>query len=77
VKIVESHFHCWPRAVFETLCKKTGYPRAERDGAGGYNYYRSADCKYVLPVPAVWFDLDEQFKYMDSLGHEGAAVGSI
>jgi aminocarboxymuconate-semialdehyde decarboxylase len=77
MKIVESHFHCWPRAVFETLCKKTGYPRAEPDGAGGYNYYRSLGCPYVLAAPAVWFDLDAQFAYMDSLDHNVSAVGSI
>ena len=77
MNIIESHFHTWPRAVFETLCKKTAYPRAEPDGKGGYNYYRSADCRYVLRIEPIWFDLDEQFKYMDSLGHNVSAVGSI
>jgi aminocarboxymuconate-semialdehyde decarboxylase len=77
MKIIESHFHWWPRSIFEDLCDRPGYPRAERDGNGGYHYYRAADCTYVLPVPAVWFDLDDQFAYMDTLGHDVAAVGSI
>jgi aminocarboxymuconate-semialdehyde decarboxylase len=77
MNIIESHFHCWPRALFETLCTRTGYPRAEPDGSGGYNYYRSLGCPYVLRIPPIWFDLDEQFRYMDSLGHDVSAVGSI
>ncbi len=77
MNIIESHFHCWPRSVFEMLCKKRDYPRAEHDGQGGYNYYRSADCVYVLRIPPIWFDLDEQWKYHDSLGHNISAVGSI
>jgi aminocarboxymuconate-semialdehyde decarboxylase len=75
--IVESHFHWWPRQIFEDLCSRTGYPRAERDGKGGYRYYRAEGCTYVLPVWEDWFDLDAQFQYMDTLGHHVSAVGSI
>ncbi len=77
MEIIESHLYWWPRSIFEDLCKRTGYPRAEHDGKGGYNYYRAAGCTYVLEVPAVWFDLDGHFSYMDTLGHEVSAVGSI
>jgi aminocarboxymuconate-semialdehyde decarboxylase len=77
MNIIESHFHSWPRSIFENLCDRKGYPRAERDGKGGYNYYRAAGCTYVLSITPIWMDLDEQFAYMDSLGHNVSAVGSI
>ena len=77
MNIVDSHFHWWPRSIFEALCKRREYPRAERDGLGGYRYYRRADSTYVLPIWPAWFDLDEQFAYMDETGHRIAACGSI
>ena len=27
--IIDSHFHWWPRSVFETLCKRTEIPYAK------------------------------------------------
>jgi aminocarboxymuconate-semialdehyde decarboxylase len=77
MNVVDSHFHWWPRPVFEALCKRSGYPRAEHDGKGGFNYYRRPDSTYVLPVWPAWFDLDEQFAYMDETGHHVSAFGSI
>jgi aminocarboxymuconate-semialdehyde decarboxylase len=77
MNVVDSHFHWWPRSIFEALCKRPGYPRAEPDGKGGFNYFRRADSTYVLPVWPAWFDLDEQFAYMDETGHHVAGFGSI
>jgi aminocarboxymuconate-semialdehyde decarboxylase len=77
MNVVDSHFHWWPRSIFEALCKRSGYPRAEHDGKGGFNYYRRADCTYVLPVWPAWFDLDDQFRYMDETGHHISGFGSI
>ena len=34
--IIDSHFHWRPRSMLEWACKAKGYPRAERDGKGGY-----------------------------------------
>ena len=31
MQIIDSHFHWWPREIFEQLCKRSGYPRAERN----------------------------------------------
>ena len=76
MRIVDSHFHWWPRAVFDDLCSRSTYPRAERDGKGGYRYYRAAGAASLNIWPE-WFDLDDQFAHMDSLGHEIDAVGSI
>ena len=76
MRIVDSHFHWWPRAVFDELCTRSTYPRAENDGKGGYRYYRTAESA-SLNIWQEWFDLDDQFAHMDSLGHEIDAVGSI
>ncbi len=82
MRIVDSHFHYWPRSVFEALCKLKGktYPCAEADGKGGYHYYRQApvgDHNYHLNVWQDWFDLDKQLEHMDGLGHEVDVVCSI
>jgi aminocarboxymuconate-semialdehyde decarboxylase len=77
MNIIDSHFHWWPRGVFEDLCSREGYPRAERDGVGGYRYYRAPGCTYVLKIWPAWFDLDEQFAHMGTLGHHVSAFGSI
>jgi aminocarboxymuconate-semialdehyde decarboxylase len=78
MRIVDSHFHWWPRSIWDALCERTGYPRAERDGKGGYRYYRSPGVQQssLNPWPE-WFDIDKQFEHMDALGHEVDAFGSI
>jgi aminocarboxymuconate-semialdehyde decarboxylase len=69
MRILDSHFHWWPRAVFEALCGRTGYPRAERSEKGGYNYWRKAGEPWFV-LDEIWFDLDRQLGHMDSLGYE-------
>ena len=76
MRILDSHFHWLPRSTFDRLCKSTGYPRAEADAVGGYRYFRSqTDTPAMQPWPA-WFDLDEQFAYMDALGYDVDVVSS-
>ncbi|NQV54690.1 MAG: amidohydrolase [Rhodospirillales bacterium] len=77
MRIVDSHFHWWPRSVFELLLKRTDYPRIERDGKDGYNYLRGDNADYVLNTWPEWFDLDKQLEHMDGLGHEVDVVCSI
>jgi aminocarboxymuconate-semialdehyde decarboxylase len=76
--IIDSHFHWWPRSVFDALCKRRGFPRAEADDKGGYRYWRSetSSCEH-LHVWREWFDLDEQLAHMDGLGHQVDVVCSI
>jgi aminocarboxymuconate-semialdehyde decarboxylase len=80
MRIIDSHFHWWPRSVFEQLCKRKGYPRAERNNKGGYSYLRHENA-VGAPAPlnswADWYDLDQQFEHMDGLGHEVDVVCSI
>jgi len=56
MRIIDSHYHWYPRAHFEKLAARADYPRAVRDGEG-YRYYFNNGRSYV-PLPAVWFDLD-------------------
>jgi aminocarboxymuconate-semialdehyde decarboxylase len=75
--IIDSHFHWWPRSIFEKLCKSKGYPSSRVNNRGGYDYMRSANAGQHLNSWAEWFDLDKQFEYMDSLGHRVDVVCSI
>ena len=75
--IIDSHFHWWPRSVFDALCKRRGYPRAALDKPGYYTLLLQDGADYVLNTWPDWFDLDEQLAHMDGLGHRVDVVGSI
>jgi aminocarboxymuconate-semialdehyde decarboxylase len=76
MRIIDSHFHWWPREVLERLAKRDGYPRAERNDRGGYTYLGHQG-RPPLNSWAEWFDLDGQLEYMDRLGHEVSVVCSL
>ena len=61
--IIDSHFHWWPRSIFEKLCKRGSFPKARVNTHGGYDYMRRADSGQHLNSWAEWFDLDKQFEY--------------
>jgi aminocarboxymuconate-semialdehyde decarboxylase len=75
--IIDSHFHWWPRSIFDKLCKRNGFPKARVNKRGGYDYIRGRESGQHLNSWAEWFDLDKQFEYMDSLGHRVDVVCSI
>ncbi len=75
--IIDSHFHWWPKSVFESLCRRRGYPRAERSAAGGYRYWRREGEPPRFHAGPEWFDLDRQLEHMDGLAHHVKAVCSI
>jgi aminocarboxymuconate-semialdehyde decarboxylase len=77
MRIIDSHFHWWPRPIFERLCNRKGFPRALLNSRGGYAYLRRSGEKTPLNTWADWFDLDKQLEYMDRLGHEVDVVCSI
>jgi aminocarboxymuconate-semialdehyde decarboxylase len=76
MRVIDSHFHWWPPSVFEELCKRSGYPRARPNRIGGYD---------LLPRHGVernggwkeWFDLEQQFAYLDTTGHAMDVVCSV
>jgi aminocarboxymuconate-semialdehyde decarboxylase len=74
MRIVDSHYHWYPRDHFEKLAALAGYPRAVRDG-DGYKYYFNNGRSYV-PLPPVWFDLDAGLAASDATGHDVTAVGT-
>jgi aminocarboxymuconate-semialdehyde decarboxylase len=69
MRIVDSHFHWWPRSTFDVLCGRKDYPRAERNGKGGYTYWREPSIAR-FNMGTDWVDLDEELAYMDKTGHE-------
>src|SRR5580698_4193017 len=75
--IIDSHFHWWPRSIFDKLCKRQDFPKARGNKRGGYDYMRRQDSGAHLNSWAEWFDLDKQFEYMASLGHQVDVVCSI
>jgi len=75
--IIDSHFHWWPRSVFDKLCQRKDFPRAGVNKNGGYDYWRRDGAGAHLNSWADWFDLDEQFAHMDGLGHRVDVVCSI
>jgi aminocarboxymuconate-semialdehyde decarboxylase len=78
MRIIDSHFHWRPRSILEAACKATGYPRAERDGKGGYNWWiREGYVVKIRPDHPAWADLDVMLAHMNSLGHQVDVVCSI
>jgi aminocarboxymuconate-semialdehyde decarboxylase len=81
MRIIDSHFHWWPRSIAERLSKRRGYPRAEVNNRGGHTYLRQArrpgGGDYVLSSWTEWYDLDDQLAHMDGLGHHIDVVCSI
>jgi aminocarboxymuconate-semialdehyde decarboxylase len=77
MRIIDSHFHWWPRSVFETLCRRKTYPRAEHNRRGGYTYWRRAGASDSFDIWADWYDLDKELEHMDRLGHQVDVVCSI
>src|SRR6266511_24858 len=75
--IIDSHFHWWPRSIFDKLCTRGSFPKARVNDRGGYDYMRRSESGQHLNSWAEWFDLDKQFEYMDSLGHRVDAVNRL
>jgi aminocarboxymuconate-semialdehyde decarboxylase len=78
MRMIDSHFHWWPRSVFAALAKRKDLPRAVPHGRDGYLFLGPAgrEEKYMAASPE-WFDLDAQLAHMDGLGHEVDVVCSI
>lgn len=77
MRIIDSHFHYWPRTVFERLCTRQACPRAETNSRGGYTYWRHAGQEPAFNVSNVWFELDAMLEHMDKLGHDVSVISSI
>jgi len=76
--IIDSHFHYWPRSVWEELCKRKDLPRAQRKDNGGYDYWGPSgrEEKY-LGGWADWYSLEGLLAHQDGTGHQVDVVCSI
>lgn len=72
VRIIDTHFHWYPRSHFERLRRRATYPRVERDGDDYVYLYNQG--RSNLRLPPVWFDLDAALAFMDETGHDTAVV---
>jgi aminocarboxymuconate-semialdehyde decarboxylase len=76
--IIDSHFHWWPRAVWDALCKRKDFPNAKiAPEKGGYDFFRREAKEPFLGGGSEWFDLGDQLAHMDKLGHQVDVVCSI
>jgi aminocarboxymuconate-semialdehyde decarboxylase len=75
MRIVDSHFHWWPRSVFTELQKRTEYPMAEPNGKGGYKVFVSKGVNRT-GAWAEWFDLDGLMAHENNQGYEVDVVCS-
>jgi aminocarboxymuconate-semialdehyde decarboxylase len=75
--IIDSHFHYYPTRFFDHLCKRSGYPRAERNSRGGFTYWRKEASEPAFNWGPVWFDLDKLIERMQEDGHEVDVISSI
>src|SRR5262249_23869795 len=77
MRMIDSHFHWWPRSVQERLLRRTTFPHAEAISKGGYSVQREQHADYTLSSWTEWYDLDKQLEHMDGLGHQVDVVCSI
>lgn len=64
--VVDCQAHWHPRAYFEALCRRTGYPRARASGDGGYVAELAPDTSF--PVMPLLVDLDRQLEQLTAAG---------
>ena len=73
MRAVNSHFHWYPKSVFEALCRRTEAPRAKPDPQGGYEVTPHEGVTRC-DTWAAWFDLDAMLEHMDKAA-ENAGIG--
>jgi aminocarboxymuconate-semialdehyde decarboxylase len=75
--IIDSHFHYRPRAFFDYLCKRNGYPHVKRNDKDGFIYWRKEGQEPAFDWGAKWFDLDDQMTRMQEDGNEVDVISSV
>lgn len=77
MRIVDSHFHWYPRSLMETLCQRPGdaFPRAIPNGRGAYTVL-TGDETHISGGWAAWYDLDRLIAHENGLGHAADVVCS-
>lgn len=75
--IIDSHFHYWPRSMFDWLLKRDDYPKAVPNDRGAWTYVGANNRSGTIASWPAWFDLEKEFEHMDQLGHHVDVVSSI
>ena len=75
--IIDSHFHYQPRAFFNHLCKRNGYPYARVNSGGGFAYWRKEGREPTFNFGPVWFDVDPLIARMQEDGNEVDVISSV
>jgi hypothetical protein len=71
--MIDHQMHWYPRAYFESILDRTGFPRARRDGAGGYLFQISPE-QIEWPIAAPHFDLDAALAQAAEDGIDAAVI---
>jgi aminocarboxymuconate-semialdehyde decarboxylase len=75
--IIDSHFHYRPRAFFDYLCKRNGYPYCRTNDIGGFTYWRKEGEEPTFDWGTKWFDLEGQMRRMQEDGNEVDVISSL
>ena len=74
--IIDCHFHWKPRAVYERLCNRNGYPRIAPNDRGGFTTWLKEGSAPSSNIGRNWFDLDRELEAVQKPGHEMSVVCS-
>ena len=78
MRVIDSHFHWYPKSVFEELCeRKTGYPRAEPNPENGGYIVHTSEGAVRGGAWAEWYDLDGLLTHQNAQGYEMDVVCSL
>ena len=77
MRIVDSHFHWWPRQIFDRSAGARAIPGPRATARAATPIGASAGVGARFNLGAEWFDLDQQLAHMDGLGHQVDVVCSI
>ncbi len=72
MRVIDCHFHWFPRPYLERLCERAGYPRVEREGTGYVYLYDEGRGR--ISLPEVWVDLERGLEVSAEGSAEGTAV---
>jgi aminocarboxymuconate-semialdehyde decarboxylase len=77
MRFIDCHFHWKPRAVFERLSKRKGFPRVAPNERGGFTVWLKEGTAPTANVGGNWFDLDRELESIQQPGHDIGVVCSI
>ena len=74
--IIDCHFHWKPRAVYERLSKRKGYPRIAPNDRDGFTTWLKEGSAPSSNIGGNWFDLDRELEVIQKPGHDIGVVCS-